>query len=292
MLDVMTADALAPLELPILPPRPTAGHKGSFGSVLVVAGSRRYPGAAILAALGAGRMGAGLVHLAVPDAIVPEVVPAVPFAVMERAAADDDGAFSADASPGLLAVASQVDAVVLGPGLSQGQGAASLVAALVSGVNCPLLVDADGLNLLAATDAAALLAKRPGPTVLTPHPGEAARLLGRDVPADDHGRRDAALALARDLGCVVVLKGAGTVTTDGQRLRVETAGNPGMGTGGTGDVLAGAAGTLLAQFEDPAGAAALGVHLHARAGDLAAEELGQAAVLPQDVALRLGRAAG
>ncbi|RKY18157.1 MAG: NAD(P)H-hydrate dehydratase [Planctomycetota bacterium] len=284
----MDRDAPAELPLPSLPPRAAASHKGSFGSVLVLAGCRRYPGAAILAALGAGRMGAGLVQLAVPDAIVAEVVPAVPFAVMQRAASDADGAFDAESVPGLLAAAQAADAVVLGPGLGQGDGAAQLLAALVDAVAAPLVLDADALNLLAAAGPAELLARRPGPTVLTPHPGEFARLVAGETPPN--ARSAAALDLARALRCVVVLKGAGSVTTDGRRLRVETAGNPGMATGGMGDVLAGATGTLLAQLDDPAAACALAVHLHAMAGDLAARELGQAAVLPEDVAARLGRA--
>lgn len=286
MLGVVTR----PLDLPPLPLRATDAHKGDLGTVLVVAGCSAYPGAAILASLGAGRMGAGYVRLAVPSAVTADVLPAVPFAVLVRGASDEDGAFSADAVATVLKAAEGADAVVVGPGLGMGRGAGALVDALVHHVSCPLVIDADGLNRLAASGSESLSA-RPAPTVLTPHPGEFARLTGRPTPRDDAGRASAARDLAGEWGAVVVLKGARTVTTDGERLRVETAGNAGMATAGMGDVLAGATAALLARIEDPAGAAALAVHLHATAGDLAAEELGVEAVLPVDVAERLGRAA-
>lgn len=293
------------LPLPALPQRPRHGHKGSFGTVLVVAGSGSYPGAAALAALGAGRMGAGLVRLALPEAIAREVLPAVPFAVLVRAPGDERGHFAQTAVAPVLAAAQDAQAVVLGPGLGQGAGAAALLAALIASVNAPLLLDADALNLLACLGPGALAA-RVGPTVLTPHPGEFVRLAqacaqigpGAEAPAPmpapttDTERELAATALARAFNAVVVLKGAGTVTSDGRRLRVESAGNPGMGRGGMGDVLAGAAGALLARLPgDAAAAAALAVHLHAVAGDLAAAELGQESLLPEDVARLLGRAA-
>lgn len=282
--------APAPLLLPTLPPRAPDTHKGTYGSVLVVAGSARYPGAAVLAALGAARMGAGLVHLAVPAPVVPDVLPAVPFAIIERLPAGGDGELTARAGDALDEVLARAGAVVLGPGLGTGTGAATLVARLIAEVRAPLLLDADALNLVAARGVSCL-AGRAGPTVLTPHPGEFGRLAGGDPPAGDQARSAAAAALARLSGAVVVLKGHHTVTADGRRLRVETAGNPGLARGGMGDVLAGAMGTLLAQLGDPAAAAALAVRLHALAGDLAAQDLGEESVLPEDVARLLGRAA-
>lgn len=279
---------------PLLPARPRSrapdAHKGDCGSVLVVAGSRSYPGAAILTALGAGRAGAGYVHLAVPDAIVGEVLPAVPFAVVVRGTADGRQA-SIDDAAALLDAAGGCDAVVLGPGLGDHAETDALVARLVAAVEAPLVLDADGLNAVARTGTR-VLAERAGPTVVTPHPGEFARLADLDrTPRDDEGRRHAAEDLARRLGVVVVLKGRHTVVTDGERTYVEAAGNPGLATGGTGDVLAGATGALLADDDaDPAATAALAVAVHARAGDLAAERLGERGVLPIDVAECIGRA--
>jgi NAD(P)H-hydrate epimerase len=280
--------AMETLLLPDLPPRATDSHKGSHGRVLVVAGSGRYPGAAILAALGAGRGGAGLVHLAVPEGVAPIVVPAVPFAILEPGAAEPGGGFDVGAAPRLIERARSMDAVVLGPGLGDAEATGGFVSALIAGVEGPLVLDADGLNHLARIGLTAL-ARRPGPTILTPHPGEFARLDGGTTPigADRQAR---AAGLARTHGVVVVLKGQGTVVTDGQALRVEEAGNAGMATGGMGDVLSGLLGTLAAQLGDTLGAAALAVHIHALAGDLAAAELGQQAVLPVDVADRLGLA--
>lgn len=278
------------LSLALWPEREADSHKGSYGTVLIVAGCRSYPGAAILAALGAARLGAGLVRLGLPAGCVAEVLPAVPFATVVRCAETPGGALSSEAAPTLLDAAADADAVVIGPGLGTARSTGDLMEALVPALAQPLVIDADGLNLLVGPRQA-LLAERTAPTVLTPHPGEFGRLMEAPAPTGDSARGREAAALAGRLGVVVVLKGHHTVVTDGQRLHLETGGNPGMATGGMGDVLAGAVGSVLAQGADPARGAALAVHLHARAGDLAALELGQAGVLPQDVADRLGRAA-
>ncbi len=316
---------VAELPLPRLAARAADTHKGSYGTVLVVAGSRRYPGAAILAALGAGRAGAGLVQLALADGLVDSVLPAVPFATLLRCPATDDGGLAARAAEAILAAAARASAVVVGPGLGTHADTGVLLATLLTGIDKPLLLDADALNLLAenaaargATSGAAsraaplaaagclpLLAARRdavrAPTILTPHPGEFARLAtaagwsDADAhPATPAARLAAAVRFARACGAIVVLKGHGSVVTDGSRARVETAGNPGMARGGMGDVLSGAIGALLCRvptsLPDAASAAALGVHAHAVAGDLAAAELGEEAMLPEDVARLLGRA--
>lgn len=286
--DDAPSESLAELPLPEMPARAPDSHKGTYGSVLVVAGSRRYPGAAVLAALGAGRAGAGLVRLALPAGIVPAVVPAVPFATVRPCAETADGGLARDALADILDEAGACTSAVVGPGLGRSEGTGRLLADLLPALALPLVLDADGLNLLAGLGPDALRS-RPAPTVLTPHPGEFARLVRGPTPRGS-SRVPAAAALARATGAVVVLKGQGTVVTDGRRARVEPAGNPGMATGGTGDVLAGALGALLAVLDDPAGAAALAVHAHAVAGDAAAAELGQEALLPEDVARHLGAA--
>ena len=298
-------DALLPLTLPALPPRAPDSHKGSFGTVLIAAGSRRYPGAAILAALGAGRAGAGLVRLALAEGLVDTVLPAVPFATLLRCAQTEDGGLSSAAAATLLAAAREADSVVVGPGLGTHADTGALLGALLAGVERPLVVDADGLNLLAGRrELLAALRARRVPTVLTPHPGEFARLGaalgwpetegGGARPAGREQRRALAARMARETGAVVVLKGHGTVVTDGARPYEEQAGNPGLATGGTGDVLSGALGALLCllpdRLPDAAAAAALAVHAHAVAGDLAAQELGEEGLLPEDVARHLGRA--
>lgn len=279
---------LEPLPLPVLPAREADSHKGTFGSVLVVAGSRRYPGAVVLVALGAGRSGAGLVRLALPRGIVPSVVPAVPFATVLPCAETEAGELAAAALPDILAEAESCQSAVIGPGLGQSEETGRLLFALLPALAMPVVLDADALNLLARGGLDVLRQRREA-TILTPHPGEFARLTGLDAPARNE-RSAAAAELARRTGCIVVLKGHGTVTTDGRRGRTETAGNPGMATGGMGDVLAGSIGALLAVVSDPASAAALAVHAHARAGDMAATELGQEAVLPEDVTRRIGLA--
>ncbi len=276
------------LALPALPERAVDAHKGSFGSVLVVAGSRRYPGAAILAALGAGRAGAGIVRLALPAGCVPAVVPAVPFATVRPCAEDAAGGLARGALDEIVDEAGACRSVVLGPGLGRQAGTQALVAELLDALALPAVLDADGLYAV-ATLGLDVLARRRAPTVLTPHAGEFARLTGGAAPVGE-AREQAAAELARRSGAIVVLKGPGTVTTDGRRARIETAGNPGMATGGMGDVLAGAIGALLCVLPDAAGAAALGVHVHARAADLAAAVSGPEGLLPEDVARGLGPA--
>lgn len=277
-----------PLKLPTLPERAPDSHKGDYGSVLVVAGSRRFPGAAALVALGAGRAGAGLVRLALPREIVPAVLPAAPFATVLPCGQTESGGLSSDAAEAILEEAADCTSVVIGPGLGTEAPTGELLATLLARLKAPVVLDADGLNLLAQAGVETL-AGRSAPTVITPHPGEFARLTGADRPAPEQ-RQARAAELARRSGAVVVLKGHHTVVTDGARTYVETAGNPGMATGGMGDVLAGTIGTLLGLIPDPAEAAALGVHVHAVAGDLAAAERGLEGLLPEDVAGQLGLA--
>jgi NAD(P)H-hydrate epimerase len=280
-------DPLSPLTLPALPVRAPDSHKGDHGTVLVVAGSRRFPGAAILTALGAGRAGAGLVRCALPAGCLPCVVPAVPFATVLPSPEGEGGGLAEAAAEIIVAASFAADVLVLGPGLGDDDGTGRLVRQLLERVALPVVLDADGLNHVARLGLD-VLRERHEPTVLLPHPGEFARLGGGTVPAADE-RVDRAAALARDTGCVVVLKGRHTVVTDGARVYVESAGNPGMAVGGMGDVLAGVTGALLARIPAPAEAAALAVHLHALAGDLGTAELGEESLLPEDLALRLGR---
>ena len=266
----------------LLPDRDPWGHKGTFGKLLLLCGSRGYTGAAYLAAMGALRSGAGLVFLGVPESIYAiEAVKLNEPVVFPLP--DEDGKLSAAAVPKILGRLPQMDAVLIGPGLGQSEGTLAVVGAVLEKARCPVVVDADGINLLGAHRD--LLRGRKAPTVLTPHDGEFARLGG--VIGDD--RMAAAAALAMDLGCIVLLKGHQTCITDGDRCFLNRTGNPGMAVGGSGDVLSGMITALLGAGLPPLEAAACGAWLHGAAGDLCASELGQYAMLPTDMLDRLPR---
>ena len=258
-----------------LPVRRASGHKGTHGHVLVVAGSAGKSGAAILAGRAAIRGGAGLTTIATPAAIRDLVAAALPEAMTEAWPARDPEAWR-----GLLAGRG---AVVVGPGLGRDDAAAWTAGMIVASAPVPVVVDADGLNAIAADLES--LRRAPGVRILTPHPGEMARLCGRST-AEVQGRRlEVAREIARRSGAVVVLKGAGTVTAapDGRAV-VNTTGGPILGTGGTGDVLAGLIGALLAQGVEPFAAACLGVFLHGAAGDRIAARLGDSGLLASELA--------
>jgi ADP-dependent NAD(P)H-hydrate dehydratase len=284
------ADAVPRLitALPLLPSRPRDAHKGSFGRVLVVAGSRGMSGAAVLCGSAALRGGAGLVRVAVPHGILPTVAAANPCYMTAPLAEDDHGRVAADALPALLELAHASTVVAIGPGLGQGEGPGVVVKELLARINAPVVLDADGLNALGSDPSP--LRGRTAPLILTPHPGEFARLLGSDTAAVQADRQSLAVRFAEANRVVLVLKGQGTVVTDGTRLYVNTTGNPGMATGGSGDVLTGVIAALAAQRLEPFEAAQLGVFLHGCAGDLAAAHLGEVGLIAADLLDQLPRA--
>jgi NAD(P)H-hydrate epimerase len=265
----------------LLPPRPRDAHKGTFGHVLVIAGSRGKTGAALLAAEGAARAGAGLTTLAVAAALQPGLEARVREAMTEALPEDGDGHPALGDGSTLERLLEGRAAVVCGPGLGLRDGTRALVAQIVRRVAVPLVLDADGLNAVAGTT---LLRERRGPTVLTPHPGEMARLLGGDTARVQADRLGAARGLAERERAVVVLKGARTIVAgpDGS-LAISPTGNPGMATGGMGDVLAGIVGGLLAQGLAPRDAAALAVFAHGAAGDAVAGRRGEVGLLAGDI---------
>jgi ADP-dependent NAD(P)H-hydrate dehydratase len=268
-------------QVPTLAPRPADSHKGNFGRVLVVAGSRGMSGAAILCATAALRGGAGLVRVAVAEGILPIVAAGNPCYMTAPFPHDGQGRLAAAGEAGLVALAGQSDVVAAGPGLGRSPDVTALVGALVERTPGPLVLDADGLNALAGH--AEVLRKRPAPTVLTPHPAEFVRLAGGDVPTVQAHRQEVASRFAAEHGVVVVLKGHNTVVTDGRQVYVNTTGNPGMATGGTGDVLTGLVAALLGQHLAPFAAAVLGVYLHGRAGDLARDAVGEVSLIATDL---------
>jgi NAD(P)H-hydrate epimerase len=258
----------------MLPPRPPDMHKGVAGRLLVVAGSVGMTGAAALASLAAMRSGAGLVYLACPESLN-DILEVKCTEVMTRPLPETDArSLSAAAEGPLVDLAGDVDAVVLGPGLSQHPETAEVIRSLALAADVPLVIDADGLNAFAghADD----LAARAAPTVMTPHPGEMSRLTGlstREIAAD---RCAAARSLAEVTGAVVVLKGAGTVTAapDGE-VWINPTGNQGLASGGSGDVLAGMIGAFLAGGSDAPAAAVAGAWYHGRAAEAVARPGGR-----------------
>ncbi|GBD29185.1 Bifunctional NAD(P)H-hydrate repair enzyme Nnr [bacterium HR32] len=271
-----------------LPPRAPEAHKGTYGRVLLVAGSARFSGAPKLAALGALRSGAGLVRLAVPAGIFPAVAAAaleyMPVALPER-----DGALDSSALQGVLEYAQDADVVALGPGLGTTEGVAQVVTGVVRKCDRPLVLDADALNVLRGHHA--LLREAAAPVVTTPHPGELGRLLGIPTADVQRSRLEVARSAARLTGAVTLLKGARTLVAapDG-RLVVNPTGNPGMASGGMGDVLTGVVAALIAQGLVPFEAAWVAAYLHGLAADLLAETLGDRGLLAHDVAERLPEA--
>ena len=266
-------------ELPRLPPRRDDAHKGDFGLALIVGGSRGMAGAAALAGMAALRGGAGLVRLAVPEPCLDTVAGFEPSYMTVPLPADDAGRIAPAAFERIVELAEPATVVACGPGLGRSLGLDALVVRLYQELAKPMVFDADALNALAAESEA--LAHPGGPRVLTPHPGEFARLIGRKL---DGGRRnDAAVQLAADCGIVVVLKGHRTLVTDGRRRAINATGNPGMATGGMGDVLTGLITALWCQGLGPFDAARLGVYLHGLAGDLAADDLGQVSMIASDL---------
>jgi NAD(P)H-hydrate epimerase len=254
----------------VLPARRRSAHKGDFGHLLIIAGSEGYTGAPVLCAHAAARSGAGLVTLAVPKEIYPIVAGRCPPEVMPRPLTENFPPF---------------DALAIGPGMGQKPETQKLIWKLLSSSAVPTVVDADALNALAQMPAA--IKKLPGPMVLTPHPGEMARLIGKKV----EDRWEVARQFVGEFGHVLVLKGTGTVvTSDPGKLWINSTGNPGMAKGGMGDALTGIIGALLAQGVSPLEAAKAGVFLHGRAGDIAAERHGEASMLATDLIEALGLA--
>lgn len=269
-----------------LTPRGEASHKGDFGHLLIVAGSPGKSGAAVLAARAAVRGGAGLVTAAVPAALLSTVDGGSLESMTLACEATTGGGLAAGAAAEILGALEGKDALALGPGLGQEEETRRAIREVVLAATVPLVLDADGLNAFAG-DAAALRG-RSAPAVLTPHPGELARLLGTTTAEIQADRWGAARKAAAETGAVVVLKGHRTlIATPGGDVWINTTGNPGMATGGTGDVLTGLLGALLAQGFDPLAAAQLGVFAHGLAGDLALAETGATALAASDLVARL-----
>ena len=267
--------------LTALPDRLPDSHKGNYGKILLLCGSKRYTGAPALSALGALRSGAGLVYLAVPESIYMieaiKLYEPIVFSVPER-----DGMFCEESFFAVKEMLHGADAVLIGPGIGRSEEACSFVLQILNTYQGTVILDADGISMMA--EHKDVLRGRSAVTILTPHEGEFCRMYSLYS-----GRMMAAQELALELGAIVVLKGHETVITDGTITYLNPTGNPGMAVGGSGDVLAGMITGLIGQGLDPLKAAACAVWLHGAAGDLCAQELGQYGMLPTDMLQALPR---
>jgi hydroxyethylthiazole kinase-like uncharacterized protein yjeF len=268
--------------LPVLAARPRDAHKGDFGRVLVVAGSPGMTGAGCMAAVAAQRAGAGLVTLALPASLNP-VAEVKLTSAMSRPLPEPEGPILGPAAAAcVLQWADEFDVAAIGPGVGRAEPTQEAVRRVVRSLAVPTVVDADALNAVGADPG--ILSGAPAPRLLTPHPGEMARLLGEGSAADvQSDRLAAATGFARRYGVLLALKGAGTIVTDGLRVYVNPTGNPGMATGGTGDVLTGMAAGLLCQGLGPFEALQVAVFVHGLAGDMAARRRGELSMIAEDM---------
>jgi hydroxyethylthiazole kinase-like uncharacterized protein yjeF len=282
-----------------LPPRTRESHKGSYGHVYVVAGSRGKSGAALMTGLSALRSGAGLVTLWVPKGLQRDIAGKYPELMTEFLPQTEDETSDRAGADRVLEQLSQVEALVLGPGLTTNPSTRRLVWELVRNATVPVVIDADGINAF-VPPAEPLRNEAGQPVVITPHPGEMARLMGKNISDVQRNRLETARECAARYHCYVILKGFQTViATPEEDLFINNTGNPGMATGGTGDVLAGMVGRFVAGWNkersagkdcDLADYIAAAVHLHGLAGDLAAEEEGMESLIATDLLVYLPKA--
>jgi NAD(P)H-hydrate epimerase len=287
-LDGPHVDLLTPEQVrEIVEPRAAESHKGDYGRVTVIAGSRGKTGAAHLAGMGALRSGAGLVTVATPASCVAIVASMAPE-LMTEPLAEDQGGAAAEAIEQVLALAQ--DVIVCGPGVGRNPGVRALVEALVERASVPLVLDADAITVL-STDPGRLVGSEERDVIITPHPGEMARLVGADIEDVQANRMQVASDFATTHRVYVVLKGHRTVIATPQgHVFINPTGNPGMATAGTGDVLAGMIGAWLAQLLDAEAACRLAVFLHGIAGDIAEAHEGQVGMTSTDLLAHLGTA--
>lgn len=266
--------------IPELARRASDSHKGDYGRALLVGGSRGMAGAIALTGMSTLRSGAGLVTVAVPDVCLETVAACDPCYMTVPLPCDGQGRLAADAEKPLRDLTGKATACACGPGLGRSDDLDHLIQGLYAELEGPLVVDADALNALAHDDRG--LRSPAGARVLTPHPGEFDRLSGMALSTTEE-RIELAIELAARHGVVIVLKGHGTLVTDGNRSQRNETGNPGMATGGAGDVLTGIITALLCQGLDPWSAARLGVHVHGLAGDVAANRYSPVAMTARDI---------
>jgi len=277
-----------PLPAPLLRRNPHQ-HKNDFGHVLILAGSARMLGAAALTCQAVMRSGAGLVTLGIPQSLniaaqkkISSVIMTLPLPQTK------DQTLSLKAYTTLKKVLHRYDAIALGPGLSRNPSTQKLILKIIAACNVPLVIDADALNALAAKPM--LLKKQNNIKILTPHSREMGRLVGKPIPSIDASRQHVAQEFAKTFGCILMLKGHRTVVASGKKAYINTTGNVGMATAGSGDVLTGIIAAFLAQKLDGFTAAKLACFLHGKAGDMAAKEKGTVSLIATDIIEKLSQA--
>ncbi|BBM84074.1 NAD(P)H-hydrate dehydratase [Candidatus Uabimicrobium amorphum] len=267
--------------LPKLSPRKQNAHKGSCGKVFIIAGSRGMMGAAYLTTESVLRSGAGLVTLATPDSEQRVAATKLTCAMTYPLPSTSTGAVSFMARSNIVDVTNECQAVAIGPGMSQHHYTQEFIYDVIPRLRAPIVIDADALNALC--DRSDVLKKRSAPTIVTPHPGEFSRLVGKPINEIVENGKEIAMQFARDHNCVVVLKVAPAIVVSHDSYYENTTGNPGMATGGSGDVLTGVITALLAQGFSAFAAAQLGVYLHGAAGDLCKEYIGEYGMIASDI---------
>jgi ADP-dependent NAD(P)H-hydrate dehydratase len=276
-------------EIAKLPARDTDSHKGTFGKVCVIGGQVGMAGAPSLSAMAALVSGSGLVRVAVPASILNTVASFNPCYTTIPLAENTDGQISEDATAAVIELTKDNDVIAVGPGLGTGRGARRVVNSLIEQQGLRLVVDADGLNCLAKETG--WHKRKNASVILTPHPGEMARIwksvFRKDLPVD---RYNQAIMLAKKTGCTVVLKGASTVVANSEKIYVNTTGNPGMATAGSGDVLTGMIAAIAGQGLCDFDAAQLAVYIHGLAGDIAAKKRGQISITAKYIIKKLPKA--
>ena len=266
--------------IPTLPPRAVDSHKGTFGRVLIVAGSKGMSGAAVLCGSAALRSGAGLVTVACPPDIQQIVAMGNPCYTTAAIPQTAQALYDTRSADAVIHLADDADVVAIGPGLGHRPDVAELLRAVLTALpGTPIVLDADALNVFQVE----MLSNRTVPPILTPHPGEFARMKQLSVAEIQIDREGVASRFAKRQRVVLALKGHGTIVTDGERIYVNETGNPGMATGGSGDVLTGCIAAFLAQRMTPFDATVLGVWAHGQAGDFAAKRIGQVGLIASDV---------
>lgn len=273
----------------LLPKRKPDTHKGDYGHVFVVAGSAGMTGAAALASTGALLSGSGLVTLGIPKSLNPIMEAKLTEVMTKPLPETDDQTLSEGAFSGIIKFAEKVNCVAIGPGLSRNYGTEKLVKELVISLDKPVVLDADGINALEGN--ASILSSAKAPIVITPHCGEMARLVSLSREAIVKAKEKVAKNFASKYNVVCVLKGHRTVVAGPKgKAYVNLTGNPGMASGGVGDILTGMIASFIGQGIKPFDAAKLGVFLHGLAGDLAAKEKGEASLIASDILEKLPEA--
>jgi len=266
--------------------RKTNSHKGDFGHIFILAGSLRFSGAALLCAESALRCGAGLVTLGVPEKLVNAIIRVKPKELMLLPLSQTpQGSFSVKSYKKIKDFLKKIDVLIIGPGLGQHSSTQKLVRKIVTDIDKPMVLDADGLNALAGhLEIFSAIRSKPFSKILTPHPGEIARLLGKSIEEIQKNRKNIARSFAIRYNCILVLKGNKTVIADHKgKIYINNTGNPGMATAGSGDVLTGIIASFLGQGLDAFSAAKYAVYLHGLAGDLAAEEKTELGMIASDI---------